>query len=242
MKTPKLAIEGGRRAVRGFFPGPVARVTKAVQMTGDVLGMLPRIARGKTTIGDGSGIIRKFENAFRQLTGADYALAMNNGTATLHSAYFAVGVGPGSEVIVPSYTWHASVTPVLQCGATPVFADMDPRTLTIDPDDVERKITQRTRAICVVHVWGNPAEMDRIMALADRHNLAVVEDCSHAHGAVYKGKSVGTWGAVGCFSLNASKAVDGGEGGVAITDDPRIFDHMLILGHFGRIHKGQAAA
>jgi dTDP-4-amino-4,6-dideoxygalactose transaminase len=237
----KLAIKGGRKSVYMPFPSPLARIKKAVTLTGDVLTMIPRIARGKTTIGDGSKIIKKFENAFKAMTGSEHALAMNNGTATLHSAYFAVGVGPGDEVIVPAYTWHASATPVLQCGATPVFCDIDPGTLTADPDDIERRITARTRAICVVHVWGNPAEMDRIMEIARRNKLAVVEDASHAHGAVFKGKAVGTWGDVGCFSLNAGKAVDGGEAGVAVTDDPKLYDRMLILGHFGRIKHGQAA-
>jgi len=240
MSNAKLAIKGGPRAVKGLFPGPWTRIKRAVVLSGDVLSMMPRIARGKTTIGDGSKIIAKFEKAFRNMTGSDYALAMNNGTATLHSAYFAVGVGPGDEVIVPAYTWHASATPVLQCNATPVFCDIDPRTLTADPDDIEKRITERTKAICVVHVWGNPAQMDRIMEIADRHNIAVIEDASHAHGAVFQGKAIGTWGAVGCFSLNSKKAVDAGEGGVAVTDDPRLFDRMLILGHFGRIQRGQA--
>ena len=237
----KLASHGGRRTVDGMFPTPWTRLKRAAVLSGDVLKMMPRIARGKTTIGDGSKIIKKFENAFKNLTGSEYALAMNNGTATLHSAYFAVGVGPGDEVIVPAYTWHASATPILQCGATPVFCDIDPRTLTADPDDIERRITPRTKAICVVHVWGNPSEMDRIMEIANRHKIAVVEDSSHAHGAVYKGKAVGAWGQVGCFSLNASKAVDGGEAGVAVTDDPELFDRMLVFGHFGRVARGQAA-
>ena len=241
LSSKSLRINGGRRTVYGIFPSPLRRLTTAAVMSKDVLSMVPRIARGKTTIGDGSKIIKKFENAFKAMTGSQHALAMNNGTATIHSAYFAVGVGYGDEVIVPAYTWHASATPVLQCGATPVFADIDPRTLTMDPDDIERRITARTRAICVVHVWGNPAEMDRIMDIARRNKIAVIEDASHAHGAVYKGKAVGTWGDVGCFSLNAGKAVDAGEGGVAVTDDPRLFDRMLVFGHFGRIKHGQAA-
>ncbi len=237
---PNLAINGGSRTTRMPFPPPWARVTQAVALTGDVLGMIPRIAKGKTTIGDGSKVVAKFEKAFKELTGSEYALAMNSGTATLHSAFFAVGVGPGDEVLAPAYTWHASATPALQCNATPVFCDIDPKTLTVDPDDIERRINKRTKAICVVHVWGNPAQMDRICDIARRHKLAVVEDCSHAHGAVYKGKAVGTWGDVGCFSLNNKKAVDAGEGGIAVTDDGRLFDRMLVLGHFGRIQRGQA--
>jgi perosamine synthetase len=217
------------------------RIKKGLRLSGDVLTMLPWAVAGQSTITDGSGIIAKFENAFARLTGSGFALAMNNGTATLHSAYFAVGVGPGKEVIVPSYTWHATATPILQCGATPVFCDIDPRTLTADPDDIEQRITERTQAISVVHVWGNPAEMDRIMAIANRYKIKVIEDCSHAHGAVYRGRSVGAWGAIGCFSLNCGKGVDGGEAGVAVTDDPVLFDRMLLLGHFGRIQHGQAA-
>ncbi len=241
MNREKLAIHGGSRTVRGLFPTPWTRLKNAVALTKDVLTMIPRIARGKTTIGDGSKIVARFEKSFKKVTGSEYALAMNSGTATLHSAYFAVGAGPGTEVIVPAYTWHATATPILQCGATPVFCDIDPDTLTADPDDVERRITPRTRAISVVHVWGNPCEMDRIGDIARRHNLAVVEDCSHAHGAVYQGKPIGAWGQIGCFSLNASKAVDGGEAGVAVTDDPVLFDRMLLFGHYGRIHRGQAA-
>ncbi len=223
------------------YPTNWMRVKRGLRLSGDLLKMLPWAMTGQSTITDGSGVIGKFEAAFARLTGSGYALAMSNGTATLHSAYFAAGVGPGKEVIVPSYTWHATATPVLQCGATPVFCDIDPRTLNADPDDIERRITERTKAICVVHVWGNPAEMDRIMKIADRYKIKVIEDCSHAHGAVYKGKSVGTWGDIGCFSLNCGKAVDAGEAGVAVTDDPVLFDHMLLLGHFGRIQNGQAA-
>ena len=241
MTVQTLALRGGRRLVTKAYPTKWMRVKRGLQLSGDLLKMLPWAMAGTTTITDGSGIIAKFEAAFCQLTGSGYALAMTNGTATLHSAYFAAGVGPGSEVIVPSYTWHASATPVLQCGATPVFCDIDSRTLTADPDDIERRITKRTKAICIVHVWGNPAEMDHIMDIANRHKIKVIEDCSHAHGAVYKGRSVGTWGAIGCFSLNSGKAVDGGEAGVAVTNDPVLFDHMLILGHFGRIQHGQAA-
>jgi len=236
-----LALNGGPKAISGRYPSRWMQVKKGLRLSVDLLTMLPWTIRGTTTITDGSGVIGKFEQSFAKLTGSGFALAMTNGTATLHSAYFAVGVGPGKEVIVPSYTWHASATPVLQCGATPVFCDIDPRTLTLDPDDMERRITERTQAICVVHVWGNPAEMDRIVRIADRYKIKVIEDCSHAHGAVYKGKSVGTWGAIGCFSLNSGKAVDGGEAGVAVTNDPVLFDRMLLLGHFGRIQHGQAA-
>ncbi len=197
--------------------------------------------RDVNTLAKGEGPIAEFEGNFARLTGTRHALAMNSGTATLHSAYFAAGVGPGSEVIVPAYTFFASAAPILQCGATPVFCDVDERTLTADPEDVARRITPRTRAICVVHMWGNPAPLDRFRELARAHGLALIEDCSHAHGASYRGRPVGSWGDVGCFSLQGAKAVSGGEAGVAVTSDPVLFDRMLLLGHYGRLKKGQAA-
>jgi perosamine synthetase len=195
---------------------------------------------GRTSISDGSGIIGDFEDAFRRVSETSFALATNSGTAALHSAYFAVGVGPGAEVIMPSYTWHSTATTALQCGAVPVFCDIDPHTLTMDVEDMSRRITDRTRAVCPVHVWGNPAEMDRIVDVARDRGISVVEDCSHAHGARYHGRAVGSWGDVGCFSLHASKAVAGGEAGVAVTDDPVLFDRMVLLGHIGRPRSGSA--
>ena len=196
---------------------------------------------GRTAIGDGSGVIEKFEHEFAKVSATRFALAMNSGTATLHSAYFALGVGPGTEVIIPAYTWHASATPVLQCGAVPVFCDIDPATLTIDAEAIAPLITERTRAICAVHIFGNPCQMDRIVALANERGVSVVEDCSHAHGAQYGGRPVGTWGDVGCFSLHASKPVAGGEAGVAVTSDATLYDRMLLLGHVGRSHSRQVA-
>src|SRR5215467_7839317 len=106
-------------------------------------------------------------------------------------------------------------------------------------DDVERRITPRTRAICVVHLWGNPAPMDRFVDVARRHGVALIEDCSHAHGARYRDRPVGSWGDIGCFSLQGPKAVSGGEAGIAVTNDPVLFDHMLLLGHYGRLKSGQ---
>jgi dTDP-4-amino-4,6-dideoxygalactose transaminase len=207
-----------------------------------MLGVLPWTLRGMTTVTDGSGPIEALERDFCELVGVKHALTLNSGTSALHSAYVAVGVGPGTEVIVPSYTWHASATPVFQCSAVPVFCEIDPRTLTLDPDDVERRITPRTRAICAVHIWGNPAEMDRLVEIARRHGVALIEDCSHAHGALYRGRPVGGFGDVGCFSLNSAKPVDGGECGIVVTSDAKFFDVMLLLAHSGRIQNGQRAA
>ncbi len=233
----RLAIDGGSRAVatryrerwRGVRPRELAAIVR--------YGL-----RDVSTLAKGEGPVAELEAEFAALAGTRYALTMNSGTAALHSAYFAVGVEPGSEVIVPSYTFFASAAPILQCGARPVFCEVDARTLTADPDDVERRITPRTRAICVVHMWGNPARLDRFAEIARRHGVALIEDCSHAHGASYRGRPVGGWGDVGCFSLQGAKAVSGGEAGIAVTDDPMLYDRMLLLGHYGRLKKGQAAA
>jgi perosamine synthetase len=208
----------------------------------DVLPIAYYAARGVNTMPTGGGPVGRFERRFAARTGSRYSLLMNSGTATLHSAFFAVGVQPGDEVIVPPYTFFATAGPLLQLGATPVFCDIDEATLTADPADIERRITPRTRAICVVHVWGNPAPLDRLVDVARRHGVALIEDCSHAHGASFRGRSVGTWGDIGCFSLQGNKPVSGGEAGVAITDDPTLFDRMLALGHNGRTGAQQAAA
>lgn len=233
-RVSRLALYGGPRAVTTRYRERWRKIR---------LPELLRIGyfalRDVNTSARPSRPILELERQFQKLTGCSHALAMNSGTAALHSGYYAVGVGPGDEVIVPAYTFFATAAPILQCGGTPVFCEVDPHTLTADPDDVERRITDRTRAICVVHVWGNPARMDRFAEIARRHQIALIEDCSHAHGAMFDGKPVGSWGAVGCFSLQGNKPVSGGEAGIAVTNDPVIFDHMLALGHFNRIGADQ---
>lgn len=232
----KLAIFGGSKAVSLKY-----RERWRTVRLNDIMRIARRAWRQETTSFNRSGPFGLLEDKFCRLTESKYALAMNTGTATLHSAYFAVGVKPGDEVIIPSYTFVASASPILQLGGIPVFCEIDERTLTADPEDVERRITPRTRAICVVHIWGNPVRIDRFVEIAKRHNLALIEDCSHAHGAMYKGKPVGSWGDIGCFSLQSSKAVSAGEGGVAVTSNPVLYDHMLVLGHYGRSSTDQAA-
>lgn len=225
----ELALFGGEKTVT---VEPVENWKKINQEVKDAVNKLmdAQIA----SIGNGSGVVGEFESAFCEMTGSKYALAMNSGTSTLHCAYFAADVGPGDEVLVPTYTWHATITPIIHCGATPVFCDIDPVTLTISPEEIERKITPRTKAVCVVHVWGNVCQMDKILDIVERHDIALIEDCSHAHGSTWQGRPVGSMGAVGCFSMQGGKAVSGGEAGVAVTDDPEIFDKMVLLGHFGR--------
>ena len=179
-----------------------------------------------------SPVVAEFTERFVAYTGSSFALCTNNGTAALDSALFAVGVRPGDEVIVPSYTFWASVTPIIAQHGIPVFCDVDPQTFCLDPADMEQRITPRTRAVMVVHVWGNPCDMDAILEIAKHHGLAVIEDCSHAHGALYKGKSVGTLGDIGCFSLQGSKTLPAGEGGILVTNNRTYYERAAALGHY----------
>lgn len=200
----------------------------------DLLHIGKYILNDVSTTAGGGGEVGTLEREFKRMVGADYALLMNSGTSAIHSAYHAVGVTSGTEVIVPGYTFPASATPALLCGAEVVFCDVDPKTLLIDPEDVKRKLTSRTRAICAVHVWGNPCPMDELVGIGKEAGVAVIEDASHAPGGVYKGRKVGGIGDIGCFSLQGRKAVTGGEAGIALTNNRRYMDRMLALGHFGR--------
>lgn len=232
---PPLASAGGPKALSMS----ASERWKSVRLR-DLVPIARLVKWGMVTDPEGSGPTGEFEREFAQLIGTKYALAMNSGTAALHSALFAVGVGPNDEVILPSYTWHATAGAVKCCGATPVFCDIDPNTLTADPVDIAGRITPRTKAILVVHVWGNPCRMDEIRKIADEHGLALVEDCSHAHGAVYQGRAIGAWGDIGCFSLQGGKAVSAGEGGIAVCSQEIFQDRMLALGHPVRKRPGSS--
>ena len=182
-----------------------------------------------------SPVVHEFESEFVRYHDVDYALAQCNGTSTLHAASFAVGIGPGDKVITPAYTWHLAVGPTLASHGVPVFADVDRHSLCLIPEDVERKITERTKAISVLHAYRHPAPMDEIMDIARRHRLPVIEDCSHAHGATYKDRHIGTIGDVGCFSLQGSKIIVAGEGGMLVTNNRQHYAHAIALGHCERI-------
>ncbi len=180
-------------------------------------------------------VIRELEEAFAAYHDVPFALAHCNGTSSLYTAYFAVGVGPGDEVIAPAYTWHLEVEPILALGAVPVFCDVDPRDGCADPDDIRRKVGPRTKAISVAHIFGAVAQMDQIMKIAKERNIAVIEDCSHAHGATFDGQKVGTIGDIGCFSLQASKLMTAIEGGIFITKNQHYYERACVLGHYERI-------
>ena len=169
----------------------------------------------------GGTVTPKFEEAFSALLGSKYSVAMNSCMSVLHSAVIAAEAGPGTEVICDSVYVFGAMS-VLYNGAIPVFVDVNPTTHNMDPDKLEAAITQRTRAIIVTHAWGLPAEMDRIMAVARKHDLLVIEDCAESLRAKYDGKYTGVWGDVGCFSFQASKQMSLGDAGMATVQDEEL--------------------
>jgi dTDP-4-amino-4,6-dideoxygalactose transaminase len=178
--------------------------------------------------------VRQFEREFADFQGAAYGVTCTNGTTAIEMALRALGVVPGDEVIVPPYTFIATATAVVTVGAVPVFADIDPETLCLDPADAARKISPRTRAIIPVHVAGRIADMVRINELAKAHNLAVLEDAAHAWGSQSTGQGAGTLGRCGTFSFQVSKNITAGEGGILVTDDKDLADLSRSFTHCGR--------
>src|SRR5919198_1270698 len=163
--------------------------------------------------------ITALQDEWAEYLGVKHCLALNSGTAALHCCLAAAGVRAGDEVIVPAYTFSATAMAVAHQGAVPVFVDVHRRTYNLDPEKIEEKLTERTRAILAVHLHGLPADMDEIHAVANRHGLAVIEDAAQSHGALYRGRKTGTLAPCAAFSINATKNLSGGEGGFFVTDD-----------------------
>ncbi len=190
------------------------------------------------------GGVKKYEqllmDEFSAWQGAKYSAWMVNGTVTLECALIALGIGPGDEVIVPGVSWIATAEAPIYVGATPILVDIDKETLCIDPAKIEEAITPRTKAIIPVHLFSAVCDMDKIMAIAKKHNLYVIEDCAHAHGAKQHGKGVGAIGDIGSFSFQLSKLMTAGEGGCCTTDNEEYFDRVFRVSHIGntRLHPG----
>jgi dTDP-4-amino-4,6-dideoxygalactose transaminase len=177
--------------------------------------------------------VKALEAEWAAYTGAKHCLTTCSGTAALHMSLAALGVGPGDEVITSAFTFLASASCALHQNAIPVFVDIDPRTYCLDPSKLEAAITERTKVIIPVHIQGMPADMDPILDIARKHRLFVIEDACQAHGAVYKGRKVGTMGDIGCFSLNNFKNLCGGEGGLFITDNETYMEKGALVRCFG---------
>lgn len=182
-----------------------------------------------TWISSAGKYVQGFEKEFAKFCDTNYALSCCNGTVALHLALMALGIKGGDEVIIPALTYIATCNAVKYVNAKPVFADIDPNTWNIDPQKVEEKITDKTRAIIVVHLYGNPADMDAIISVAKKHNLYVIEDAAEAHGALYKGKKAGSIGDIGTFSFFGNKLITTGEGGMIVTNNSKFRDSMLLL-------------
>lgn len=220
-----LGLYGGRPVAAQ----PVNKVWP--RLTPELEKCLLAQARDSLSIYDCSGVVEEFEEAFARYVGVRRALATSSGTAALHSLYYGARIGPGDEVICCDYGFFATVTPLLQLGATPVFVDCSADG-TISAASAEAAINVRTRAIMVTHMWGQPARLDALRALCDKYDLLLFEDCSHAHGARFAGEVVGSVGDGAAWSLQAQKTIWAGEGGVLATGLPDLYERALLLGHF----------
>lgn len=221
----ELAINGGPRAIKGTLPS--FRNSSGRTFGEEELAGLTEVMKSGSLsflVGPKTG---EFERAFAKRYGAKSAVAVANGTAALHTAVLYLNPEPGDEIILSPVTDMGTAIPIVSQLAIPVFADVDPVTQNLDPASIEKNITARTRAIIVTHVFGHPANMDAIMAIAKRHNLFVIEDCAQAHLAYYKGKLCGTIGNLGCFSFQQSKHMTTGDGGMVIANEDSRFGRVL---------------
>lgn len=220
-----LAIEGGRPVRTSPLPYGRQSIDEL-----DVAAVIDVLRSDWLTTGPK---VAEFEQAVAGIAGTSEAVAVSNGTAALHAAMFALGVGPGDEVIVPAITFVATANAVVMQGGTPVFADVDPQTLLIDPVHVEARITPRTKAIVAVDYAGQPCEYDRLQGVADRHGLTLVADACHAIGGSYKGRPVGSLATLSTFSFHPAKHVTTGEGGAIATDNPELARRMRVFRNHG---------
>lgn len=190
--------------------------------------------------GAGNNVVR-FEDAFSKFVGTKYAVAVNNGTSALLAALLAVGVGSGDEVIVPSFTFVATAEVVALVGAKPIFVDIDPQTYCMDPEEIETAVTDRTKAVIPVHLYGLAADMKHIMDIARSHNLFVIEDAAQAHGAKCNEKFTGNLGHMGCFSFYGGKNMTTGEGGMVTTNDRELFNSLRAIRNHGETSEYQSS-
>ncbi len=173
--------------------------------------------------------VDEFEKKFSEYCNCKYGVTTTNGTSSIHLALESIGLKKGDEVIVPAFTMISSVFPIIYSGAKPVLADADPETWNIDVDQIEEKVSEKTKAIMPVHIYGHPCNMDPILKIAKKHGLTVIEDAAEAHGAEYKGQKTGGIGDIGCFSFYANKIITCGEGGMMVTNDEAIATHAKSL-------------
>ena len=227
----KLALLGGEPMITEGAPADLFRwpiITKE-----DEEAVLDVVRNNKFS---GTDITEKFQEEFAAWQGTKYALGFTNGTMALSAAMFAIGLGAGDEIVCPTKTYWGSVSQSIHFGASAVFCNIN-ENLSMDPDDLERCITPKTKAIMVVHYFGYPCDMDRIMEIADRHHVLVIEDVSHAQGGLYKGRKLGTFGAVAAMSMMSWKVFAAGEMGMMVTNERKYYERAIAYGHYERFNE-----
>ncbi len=224
----KLAINGGQKTISdtdlSFIWPEITKNTKKA-----VLQQLNE----SISIYNQSGVIKRLEESLKKYHGIKHALLKNSGTSALHSMFVGEGFKEGDEVLVPAYTFYATASPLFFTGAIPVLVDCD-KNGNLDPGDIKNKITNKSKGIIITHMWGVPAQMDKISDIAKRNNLSLMEDGSHAHGATFNNQKVGTFGNSSAFSIQGQKTLTGGEGGFLLTNDDNVFYRALLLGHYNK--------
>ena len=228
----KLAIKGGEKVV----PDDVEKIHWPV-ITDEDKAAVMRVLDSGILFGPYAPEVAALQEEFADYIGTKYCIATNSGTAALHMAIAASGIGPGDEVITSAFSFLASATCILHHNAIPVFVDIDPVTYNIDAEKIEEKVTEKTKAIIPVHIHGLPCDMDKVLEIAKKHNLAVIEDACQSHGAAYKGKKTGNLGVMAAFSLNSTKNLPGGEGGLFVTDDEELRAKANMTRMFGEYVK-----
>jgi dTDP-4-amino-4,6-dideoxygalactose transaminase len=229
--TRNLAIKGGKPVRTKLFPAynTIGKEEKAAVQKVLDSGNLSQFLGALSPDFLGGPTVRRLEEKWCEALGINHAISVNSNTSGLFAAMGAIGIQPGDEVIVSPYTMSASAVAPLVYGGVPVFADIDPDTFCMDPESIEKNITPRTKAILIVHIFGCPADMDAIMAIAKKHHLKVIEDCAQAPMGKYKGKYVGSIGDIGVFSLNYHKHIHTGEGGIIVTNDGNLAERLQMI-------------
>lgn len=222
----RLAIHGGPKVRTRPFPERTPFGQREEELLIDAV-------RSQNLFGKSGRFVREFERAFADFYGVRYAQSSTGGSAAIHLAVGAVNPEPGDEIVTAPVTDPGSVMPILQQNAVPVFADVDPRTLNMTPESIEAVITDRTRAIILVHLFGTPCDVDAVVDVADRYNLILIEDCSQAHATRFKGRYVGTFGHMGCFSLQQSKHMTTGDGGMTVANDEKTYIRLKLFSDKG---------
>ncbi len=233
--TGKLAIDGGT-PIRDIHKNPWPKWPVYGRAEEQILRKVLKSGQWWYVEGE-HGIA--FEQEFANFQESKYGISCSNGTAALEIVLRSLEIGLGDEVIVPPYTFIATASTALMTGATAVFADIDRNTLNISPDAVEKVITSRTRAIICVHIAGRPADMDRLIEIAKKHNIYLIEDAAQAHGAAWRGRRVGSLGDLGTFSFQASKNLNSGEGGIILSNDEHLADAAWSVMNVGRVRSGK---